>query len=149
VSAGYLLDTSVLSLLAPGRTPPSDALAGWLRGPGEQLYLSTVTIAEIEQGIHKLRRAGGIERADLLTRWLDALIRDGGERILPLDTATGRAAGALSDQAIAIGRHPGFADVAIAATAIVHDLVLLTCNGRHFAPLGVSHLDPLDGLPQD
>lgn len=147
MSQGYLLDTSVLSLLAPGRTPPSDALTSWFRANGDRLYLSTVTVAEIEQGIRKLHRAGGRERAELLDQWLDSLIHGGAERILVLDVAIGRAAGKLSDQALAMGRHPGFADVAIAATAIVHDLILLTRNGRHFSPLGVAHADPLNELP--
>ncbi len=147
MSSGYLLDTSVLSLLAPGRSSPNEALAGWIRGHHDALYISAVTISEIEQGICKLRRSGGIERADALAQWLDALIENGGSRILPLDARTGRIAGGLSDQAIAVGRHPGFADVAIAATAFAHDLVLLTRNGKHFAPLGIAFCEPVDGLP--
>lgn len=144
---GYLLDTSVLSLLAPGRSAPADPFASWLREHTDSLNISTVTVAEIEQGICKLRRAGGTERADRLGRWLDAVTELHGSRILALDARVARLAGALSDQAIATGRHPGFADVAIAATARAHDLMLLTCNGRHFEPLGIAHHDPLDGLP--
>jgi len=144
---GYLLDTSVLSLLAPGRPAPAETFAIWLRGQADRLHISTVTIAEIEQGICKLRRAGGMERAERLSHWLDAVIGLHGQRILPLDARVARLAGALSDQAIANGRHPGFADVAIAATARTHDLMLLTCNGRHFEPLGIAYHDPLDGLP--
>lgn len=144
---GWLLDTSVLSLLAPGRPAPAEAFAGWLRGHADRLHISTITVAEIEQGICKLRRAGGMERAERLTCWLDAVIGLHGQRILPLDALAARLAGALSDQAIATGRHPGFVDVAIAATARAHELMLLTCNGRHFEPLGIAHHDPLDGPP--
>lgn len=147
MSSGFLLDTSVLSLLASGRQPPDEALAGWLRDHSEVLYVSAVTVAEIEQGICKLRRAGGIERADLLMQWLDALLEDGSARILPLDAHVARVAGELSDKAVAIGRHPGFADVAIAATADAHDLVLLTRNGKHFEPLGVAFTNPSERLP--
>jgi predicted nucleic acid-binding protein len=147
VSAGYLLDTSVLSLLAPGRPSPDETLAGWIRDHNDALYISAVTIAEIEQGICKLRRAGGTDRADGLARWLDVLIDKGGERILSLDARTARIAGGLSDRSIAAGRHPGFADAAIAATAVAHDLLLLTRNGKHFAPLGIACSDPADGLP--
>jgi len=147
VTAGYLVDTSVLSLLAPGRPSSDETLAGWIRAHTDALYLSAVTIAEIEQGICKLRRAGGTDRADGLTRWLDGLIDSGADRILPFDARMGRIAGRLSDRAIAAGRHPGFADVAIAATAVAHDLVLLTRNGKHFAPLGIAFGDPADGLP--
>ena len=45
------------------------------------------------------------------------------------------------------GIHPGFADVAIAATAAVHDLTILTRNLKHFIPLGVSCADPFVSPP--
>jgi predicted nucleic acid-binding protein len=51
------------------------------------------------------------------------------------------------DRALAIGRHPGFADVATAATASMHGLVLLTRNMRHFEPLGLTAIDPVVALP--
>jgi len=146
VSSGYLLDTSVLLLLAPGK-PSNDPLAQWIRDHNETLYFSAVTITEVEQGICKLRRAGSTDRADALAKWLEALIENGGDRILPFDARTGRIAGGLSDHASAAGRHPGFADVAIAATAVAHDLVLLTRNGRHFEPLGVAFNDPVEAPP--
>jgi predicted nucleic acid-binding protein len=147
LTAGYLLDTSVLSLLAPDRPPVHPDLAAWLQRHGDRLYLSAVTVAEIEQGICKLRRAGGTARAARIGTWLDALTRHGEHRILALDAQVARTAGAMSDAAVAIGRHPGFADLAIAATAKVHDLVVLTRNGRHFEPLGVTAVDPLGQLP--
>ena len=143
MSSGYLLDTSVLSLLAPGRSALKPELADWLRQKADALYLSAVTIAEIEQGICKLRRTGGTERADRLTEWLNELLITSSERILSLDGRVGREAGVLSDRALAIGRHPGFADIAIAATARAYGLILLTQNARHFAPLGVAIIDPV------
>ena len=147
MSAGYLLDTSVVSLLAPGRSTADETLVEWIRNHHDALYVSAITVSEIEQGICKLRRAGGADRADALARWLDALIDNGGDRILSFDARTGRIAGALADRAIAAGRHPGFADVAIAATAVAYDLLLLTGNGKHFAPLGIAFNDPTEGLP--
>lgn len=147
MSSGFLLDTSVLSLLAPGRPALDAGLAAWFNENSDGLYISAVTVAEVEQGICKLRRAGSGERADALARWLEALLDDGAERILSLDANVGRIAGGLSDRATAIGRHPGFADVAIAATAVAHDLTIVTRNGRHFAPLGVAFVDPLAMLP--
>ncbi len=101
----------------------------------------------IEQGGCKLRRAGGVERAGRLTDWLNALLVNSGDRILPFDGAGGMIAGALADRASAAGRPPGFPDVAIAATAFAHDLALLTCNGRHFQPLDAPFIDPLESLP--
>ena len=125
---GYLLDTSVVSILAPGResfvpTPFSE----WLQTHHQQLYLPCVAIAEMAQGIGKLRRAGGVERAERLDHWLDGLLNVYADRILPLDAQAARLAGDISDAAIARGRHPGFADVAIAALAQNAGMLLLTC----------------------
>ncbi|MDE2076669.1 MAG: PIN domain-containing protein [Burkholderiales bacterium] len=145
---GYLLDTSVVSALAPGREAfvPA-ALAEWLQAHHQELFLPAIAVAEMAQGICKLRRAGGTERADRLDRWLDGLLAAYADRILPLDAHAARLAGQLSDAAMAQGCHPGFADVAIAALAQHAGLLLLTCNLRHFQPLGVACADPLTALP--
>ncbi len=82
MSAGYLFDTSILSLPAPGRPGPNDQLAEWLRQQGDKLFLPAVTITEIEQGICKLRRTGAAERANRLTQWLDSVIEVSSPNIL-------------------------------------------------------------------
>ena len=87
------------------------------------------------QGIGKLRRAGGVDRANRLDRWLDGLLGTYADRILPLDAQVARLAGQISDAAVAQGRHPGFADLAIATLAQNAGLLLLTCNLKHFGPL--------------
>jgi predicted nucleic acid-binding protein len=142
----YLLDTSVLSILAAGRTAPNASVADWLRERSDQIYISTVSVTEIAQGIHKLKRIGGAERAERLSAWLDRLVLDRPDRVLSFDIAMARKAGQISDRALARGRHPGFADVAIAATAATRGLVILTRNGRHFEPLEVEFVDPTDAF---
>lgn len=150
MTKGYLLDTSVVSLLAPGRAAlVAKPLREWLQTHHQALFLPAVTIAEIAQGIGKLRRTGGVERADRLDRWLDGLLASYTDRILPLDAQAARLAGQISDAAIAQGCHPGFAHVAIAALAQKSDLLLLSCNLKHFQPLGVACADPLIQLPSD
>lgn len=144
--AGYLVDTSVISALAPGKPVVPPAVADWLRARTIELFLPAVAIAEIEQGICKLRRLGGRGRADGLTRWLDEFVLVYDARILPLDTIAARRTGQIADMATAAGRHPGFADVAIAAIASAHTLVILTRNVRHFAGLGVALIDPFNGV---
>ncbi len=145
---GFLLDTSVVSALAPGREAFVPAKLGeWLQAHHEALFLPSIAVAEMAQGIGKLRRAGGLERADRLDRWLNGLLAAYGERILPLDAQAARLAGQISDAAMAQGCHPGFADVAIAALAQNGGLLLLTCNLKHFQPLGVACADPLVALP--
>lgn len=148
MNKGYLLDTSVVSVLAPGREAFVPTPFGqWLQAHHQALFLPSVAIAEMAQGIGKLRRAGGAERADRLDRWLDGLLAAYGDRILPLDAQAARLAGQMSDEAQAQGRHPGFADVAIAAIAQHAGLLLLTRNLKHFQPLGVACADPLVTLP--
>ena len=74
---------------------------------------------------------------------MDASDEYGGE-ILPRDIGTARSAGIMTDTAKAAGQHPGFADVAIAATAETRGLIVLTRNTKHFRPLGVPALDPFE-----
>lgn len=148
MTEGYLLDTSVVSALAPGREAfLSIGFGQWLHANHQQLFLPAIAVAEMAQGIGKLRRNGGVDRADRLDRWLDGLLATYADRILPLDASVARLAGQLSDAAMAQGRHPGFADIAIAALAQHAALVLLTRNLKHFQPLGVACLDPLLVLP--
>lgn len=146
--AGYLIDTSLISALAPGKPPVPPALTDWLRSKTTELFLPCLAVAEIEQGICKLRRQGGYPRAEVLTRWLDELVVLYGGHILPLDTRGARLAGQISDKAIAAGRHPGFPDVAVAAIAQQNTLMVLTRNVRHFAALGIPHVDPFARLPR-
>ena len=148
MSSGYLLVTSVVSALAPGRESfVLTALGPWLREHHAALHLPAIAIAELAQGIAKLRRAGGAERADRLDRWLDGLLADYGDRILPLHAQAARLAGKISGDAIARGCHSGFADVAIAALAQHAGLLLLTRNLKHFQALGVPCADPLLSSP--
>ena len=137
-------------MLAPGRADiTATPLSEWLQAHHQALFLPAIAIAEMAQGIGKLRRAGGFERADRLDRWLDGLLASYTDRILPLDAHAARLAGQISDAAIAQGCHPGFADVAIAALAKNAGLLLLTCNLKHFQPLGVACADPLIELPSE
>ena len=139
---GWLLDTNVVSAFGPGRRPIPRKTADWFKARTEALYLSTISGAEIEAGIAKLRRTGSSRRADNLRHWFDRILDDYTDRVLSFDLATARTAGALGDAAQAAGRHPGFADVAIAAIANSRELVVLTLNLRHFDALGVEALNP-------
>jgi len=105
-------------------------------------FTATVTAAEIEAGIAKLHRTGSAGRAANLRDWFDRVLDAYAARVLPFDLAAATIAGRMDDAARAIGRHPGFPDVAIAAIAEARELVVLTLNTRHFEPLGVSVMDP-------
>jgi predicted nucleic acid-binding protein len=139
---GWLLDTNVLSATGPGKSPLPSEISAWFRERTEALYLSTVTAAEVEAGIARLRRLGSAARADNLREWFDRTVGTYAERILPFDIAAARIAGILGDVALAAGRHPGFADVAVAAIAKSRGLVVATMNRRHFEPLGIAIVNP-------
>lgn len=145
---GYLVDTNVISAGAPARAAgDASPLIEWMDRHSDALFLSVITIAEIEDGIAKLRREGARRRAVGLSDWLDAVLHLYSDRILLLDIPTARLAGALSDRARGQGHAPGFADVVIAATAHLHGLTILTRNLRHFVPLDVPTHDPFARLP--
>ena len=145
--SGFLVDTSVLSLTAPDRPGAPREVEEWLLSHGPRLHLSVMSLVEIEQGVSKLERQGSTKRVERLSTWLEVTTRKYRRRILGVDEALAGAIGRLSDHAFAVGRHPGWADIIIGATAQVHSLTLLTRNTRHFQPLGIDAVDPLERLP--
>lgn len=145
----YLVDTNVLSAGAPTKAKPMPDLVGWMERNSERLYLSVITVAEVEDGIAKARREGAHHKAERLAEWLDTLLHLYSARILPLDVAAARLLGALSDQARAAGQAPGLADLAIAATAQLQGYTVLTRNLRHFRMLAVPAHDPFESLPSE
>lgn len=143
----YLVDTNVLSAGAPAKAVPAPELTSWMERNSERLYLSVITVAEVEDGIAKSRRQGAGRKADRLTEWLETVLHLYGARILVLDVPTSRALGLLSDHARSAGQSPGLADLAIAATAMRHGHTVLTRNLRHFQALDVPSHDPFASLP--
>lgn len=132
-----LLDTVVLSELR--KKDPSPQVVAWLTGfRDSDLFLSVISLGEIERGIEKKRRDDPAFAASL-TRWLEDLLRLYGDRVLPITPAIARRWGSLS----ARHGHDG-ADLLIAATALVHGLPVATRNVRHFEPLGVGVVNPFE-----
>ena len=149
MSTRFLVDTDVLSTGAPSKSQPVTALIDWMHRNSGKLYVSVVTIAEIEDGIAKSAREGSSRKAARLREWLETLVHLYSARMLPFDLAAARIAGALSDGARGRGHTAGFADLANAAIARHHDLTILTCNLKHYAALGVPAHDPVAQLPSD
>ncbi len=143
----YLVDTNVISAGAPSKAVTAAELVKWTDEHSSKLYLSVVTLAEIEDGIAKARRERAQRKAADLTAWLDILLHLYGDRILAFDVAAARVAGELSDLARSKGLAPGFADIVIGATARARQLIILTRNIRHFVPLGVASINPFQELP--
>lgn len=140
----YLLDTNVVSLLAPSRrrTPADEELVAWIIERSSDLWLSVITAAEIEDGIANAKRTGATKKAAALAEWWGEIRHYYRSRILPLDLQTATITGQLMTTARATGISPGFEDIAIAATGRQHDLIVLTENEKDFQPLGVSYQNP-------
>jgi predicted nucleic acid-binding protein len=100
------------------------------------VYLSVVTIGEVERGIARQQRRDPAF-AQRLAEWLDGVLRYYATRILTIDLSTARRWGRLAD---AHG-HAG-ADLLIAATAIEHGLAVVTRNARHSEATGVPLVNP-------
>lgn len=131
----FVLDTNVISAVRrPDRAPSA---AAWLRGKAEtELFLSVVTIGEIERGIRKQERRSPEFAADLRV-WTDRTMTIFADRILPFGAEDARIWGRLSAD---LG-HDG-ADLMIAATALAHGATVVTGNVEHFRPTGVRLVNP-------
>ena len=136
----FLLDTDVLSELRRSRRDRN--VVAWIGDvTAADLFLSAVTIGEIELGIAR-QQALNPDFAQELTAWLDVTLRVYGERILPLTVGIARRWGRLAAQ---LGNKQ--LDLAIAATALEHGLIVVTRNVSDFEPTGVPILNPFNARP--
>ena len=141
----FLLDTNIISAIAPNKQKRNEELALWLDQASELLFLSVVSAAEIRSGISKAEREGASKKATALRDWWRAIEHLYANRLLAFDLKAAEAAGRMLDRSRAYD--VGFEDIAIAATAEVNGLTVLTDNERHFTPLGVALVNPLKMLP--
>ena len=131
-------------MLSPSAPDVPTPFLDWLeRMDGEgRIFLSAVTIHEIEKGIALLDHKGATARAAGLRSWLSGLIAGYSDKILSLDAHAAAVSGRLEAGAIAGGHAPGMADAIIAGIAQAHDLIVVTRNTRHFLPFGVGVCSP-------
>ncbi|MBU3693375.1 MAG: type II toxin-antitoxin system VapC family toxin [Rhodocyclaceae bacterium] len=132
----YLLDTNVLSELR--RSEPQPAVVDWIASrKSASLYLSTLTLGEIRRGIDRLPES---RRRMALEEWLEQeLPQFFSERVLPVDAAVADRWGRMLASA---GRPVPVIDSLLAATAVEHDLVLVTRNLRDFGFAGLRTFNP-------
>ena len=138
---GFLLDTNVPSELT--RLKSNLLVEQWLENANDdELYLSAVSLGEILKGITVLPLG---KRRSELQRWLDATLRPWFKgRILPVTELVAERWGILAGECQLKGRALKVADGLIAATALEHDLAVVTHNVKDFAGLGVAVVDPWD-----
>ena len=130
----YLIDTNVVSELRKPR--PHPLVIAWLRGVSNRdLFLSAVTVGELQAGVEVTRRQDE-SKAQEIEAWVDQIA--GTWNVLPMD------AKAFREWAKLMHGRPNklIEDAMIAATAHIHDLTVVTRNVRDFVSLGVPTLDP-------
>ncbi|MDO5102926.1 MAG: type II toxin-antitoxin system VapC family toxin [Lautropia sp.] len=135
----FLIDTNVISEARKGKAA-NGGVSVFLREAdrnGKALYLSAITIGELQRGVRLIRHRGDLDQAERLERWLMQLIQAYQDRILPVDSEVAMLWGALRVP------HPENAlDKLIAATACLNGLTLVTRNIRDFSETGVPLLNP-------
>ncbi len=136
----YLLDTNVVSELR--RPKPHKGVLNWIaKVPADQLFMSSVTVGEIQAGI-EITREQDTDKAEELEAWLGKVLTS--YNVLSMDAATFREWARLkhrqSDTLIE--------DAMIAATALMHKLTIVTRNVNDFAQLGVKIVNPFERQPE-
>jgi predicted nucleic acid-binding protein len=130
----FLLDTNVVSELR--RIKPHGAVEAWRKSRADdELFISVMTVYEIQAGIERTRTTDPAKASDL-ERWLAPLA--GGTCVLPATAEIAQVWARLMHRRADHLR----ADALIAATALVHGLTVATRNGVDFSPFGVSVFDP-------
>jgi predicted nucleic acid-binding protein len=133
----YLLDTNVLSELRRHKRAHSNVIAWASKLHPSELFLSAITILEIERGV-LLRERQDKAQGALLRAWIEERVLPQFEgRILPIDTAIARRCATLH-----VPDPRPHSDALIAATALVHDLKLATRNVDDFKGLGIEVINP-------
>lgn len=135
----YVLDTNVISELRKAKTAKADknVLAWAARIPVSQMFLSAISILELETGVLLVERRDAVQGAQL-RKWLNQqVIPVFSERVLPVDMAVAQCCAKLHVPDPRAER-----DALIAATALVHSMVVVTRNVADFAMTGVQIVNP-------
>ena len=130
----YLLDTNIVSEIR--KRKPHGAVVAWLDGlRADQIFVSAVTLGELQQGIERMRQQDP-DKATAIEAWVDEL--GNLTTILPLDGRCFREMARMM-----VGRQADLLyDVMIAATARLHGLTVATRNEKDFKHLGVEIINP-------
>jgi toxin FitB len=132
----YLLDTNIISELR--KPKPHGAVVAWIQGiDDEELFISAVTLGEIQAGI-ELTRDQDVEKAAQIEQWLDLVA--GAYNIIPMSAPIFRRWAKLMHKA----SNTLYEDAMIAATAEVHHLTVVTRNVADFRSFGVPLFNPFE-----
>jgi predicted nucleic acid-binding protein len=135
----YLIDTNVISEVRK-QAKANRGVWQFFRqavDDEEQLYISVVTVGELRRGVESIRYRGDVGQAEQLETWLEALLDEYQDHILDINPDIAQLWGVLRVP------HPENAlDKQIAATALIHELTVVTRNEKDFAATCVTVLNP-------
>jgi predicted nucleic acid-binding protein len=135
----YLLDTNVVSELRKKSSGKADRnVVAWETGvPAVSIYISVVAVMELELGALRMARRDPVQGA-ILRSWIDnGVLESFADRVLSIDVEIARRAAALH-----VPDPRSDHDALIAATALVHNMTVVTRNTADFTPTSVSTLNP-------
>jgi hypothetical protein len=135
----FLLDTCVISELV--KPNPNPGLVAWIEScPEQNLFLSSLTIGEIQRGVSKLTES---HKKKELQSWLDReLVSRFGDRIAGVDVKVSKTWGMVQAESESNGIRMPAIDALIASTALVYDMTIVTRNVEDMKPSGVNLFNP-------
>jgi predicted nucleic acid-binding protein len=138
----YLLDTNVVCEATSKQ--PEQVVLSWIELHTHECMISSVTLGEIWKGLHRLAEG---KRKKSLIKWAQTLESELSDRTLGIDTATMKAWGKLYAKHEAKGFNLDVMDSLIAATAQVHQLIVVTRNTKDF-PSGIKTINPWESISE-
>jgi predicted nucleic acid-binding protein len=137
----FLLDTNVISELRHGKPQQSAAVRAWAEEqPVQQLYLSSITVLELEMGVLRMEREDRT-RGEILRAWVEAVFQQFEGQVLPFAAETARRCALMH-----VPDAKSMRDSMIAATALQHGLALVTRNVADFDGISVKLINPWEDL---
>lgn len=135
----YLIDTNVISELRKKSKINRGVKEFFKKAELDesQMYISVITIGELRRGVEQIKHRGDLKQASNLEKWLDLILDEFAQNILPFDREEAQVWGKLRSP-----HHENALDKQIAATAIIYNMTVVTRNVDDFVGTGVSVINP-------